>query len=59
MNLSNRQSYRAMADALRDLAERRPDRREELRGLAGPCELLAARMECDNSPEFEFCGDAA
>jgi len=77
MNRSDPQTYRAMAIALRDLANQthRPDKRAQLQGLAGRCELMAAKLvaerlqnasqaarierEWGDSPEIDFGGEAA
>jgi hypothetical protein len=56
MSGSDPQIYRAMAVALRALADHRPDKRDQLHGLAGWCERVASRIESesesDGSPDL-------
>jgi hypothetical protein len=67
MNLSDPQTCREMAAALRDLANRthRPGGLERLWGLAARLERMADQIAHhssgvnDNSPESDFGGDAA
>jgi hypothetical protein len=61
MKLSDPETYREMAAALRDLANRshRSDRKDRLRNLAGECELMATRIENACVGYGRMGGDAA